>query len=497
MLRNPFFGHPRALATLFFTELWERFSYYGMRAILILFMVAPENIGGLAFSVPKAAVIYAIYTGCVYLACLPGGWLADKFLGLQLATLVGGIVIMFGHICLALLSDYGFYGGLTLVAIGTGFLKPNISALVGTLYGDNENKRDAGYSLYYMGINIGAFSAPLLCGWLAQSESFRLVLGENGIDPNSSWHFAFAAAAIGMGFGLTAYVRGSDVLSNYIKRPSLSDFEKRQALQNIVTYGITAIIVSFFVFYLSHVNVLELSTQMVGNAFGFLLLAITASFFYKIFANPDWEQGERKNLYLITILFIAATIFWSLYEQGGSTLNLFAEKSTDNIFLGYQFPSSWFQSLNPIYIICLAPVFAWLWSSIGNESLSNIGKFAIGLLFMGFGWAIMIFAALEVQNGILVSPLWLATMYFLHAIGEMFVSPVGLSAVSKLAPKTMTGLTMGIWFLASSIGSYVGGRVAGLYDAFSIADIFATLTLVAVVSSIGLALITRRFSNSN
>ena len=213
-----FLGHPKALSTLFFTELWERFSYYGMRAILILFMVSPSELGGLNFPIAKAAIIYAIYTGSVYLACLPGGWLADYFFGLRRTTFFGGIIIMTGHICLALFSGFGFFLGLFLIAIGTGLLKPNISALVGTLYRDNQDKRDSGYSIYYIGINIGAFTAPLLCGWLAQSQGFRSTLSTYHIDPANSWHFAFAAAAVGMGIGLIAYVRGSRLLKIYEKR---------------------------------------------------------------------------------------------------------------------------------------------------------------------------------------------------------------------------------------------------------------------------------------
>ena len=491
-----FLGHPKALSTLFFTELWERFSYYGMRAILILFMVSPSEVGGLNFPIAKAAIIYAIYTGSVYLACLPGGWLADYFFGLRRTTFFGGIIIMAGHICLALFSGFGFFLGLFLIAIGTGLLKPNISALVGTLYRDNQDKRDSGYSIYYMGINIGAFSAPLLCGWLAQSEGFRSALSTYNINPANSWHFAFAAAAVGMGIGLIAYVRGSRLLKTYEEQSVLTETARQMAFQKLISYGFSGLILLSFILFLFQSKVLELSTETIGNGFGLLLLFITATFFFKIFSEKNWTPKERKNLYLITILFLGATVFWSLFEQAGSTLNIFAEKNTNNQVSDFVFPSSWFQSLNPIYIICLAPIFAFFWSRLGEGKISNIGKFAIGLLFMAFGWGIMIFAALEAQKGILVSPAWLAAMYFLHAIGEMFVSPVGLSAISRLAPAKITGLTMGIWFLASSIGSYAGGRVAGFYDTFSIADIFSILTIIAVIASCLLGFTTTKYTRS-
>ena len=247
-----FLGHPKALSTLFFTELWERFSYYGMRAILILFMVSPSELGGLNFPIAKAAIIYAIYTGSVYLACLPGGWLADYFFGLRRTTFFGGIIIMTGHICLALFSGLGFFLGLFLIAIGTGLLKPNISALVGTLYRDNQDKRDSGYSIYYMGINIGAFTAPLLCGWLAQSQGFRSALSTYHIDPANSWHFAFAAAAVGMGIGLIAYVRGSRLLKIYEKREVLTETARQMALQKLISYGFSGLILLAFILFLFH-----------------------------------------------------------------------------------------------------------------------------------------------------------------------------------------------------------------------------------------------------
>jgi proton-dependent oligopeptide transporter, POT family len=485
-----FFGHPRGLSTLFFTEMWERFSYYGMRAILILFMTTPAINGGLGFDVAAAGAVYGLYTALVYLACLPGGWIADRFIGQRRATLIGGIVIMCGHIALAVPTLGTFYVGLALLVIGTGFLKPNISTMVGQLYSSDDHRRDSGYSLYYMGINIGAFLAPLVCGWLGQSAGFRETLHSYGLDPGMAWHFGFGAAAVGMAAGLIHYVRGAHHLGDAGQPPppQSDGVARNQLLKGLASLAALAGLIAGLV----ALGFIELSATGLGDAFGVILLVITVAFFTWLFTMAEWTDDERRRLLLILVLFVGATIFWSLYEQGGSTLNLFAERSTDKHLLGYEFPASWLQSLNPIYIICgLAPGFAWLWIKLGSREPSSPAKFAIGMLFMALGWGVMIGAAARAEQGMLVSPLWLAVMYLLHAIGEMCLSPVGLSAMSKLAPVRIAGLTMGVWFLASSIGSYLGGRVAGLYDTFSLVKIFSTLTLIAIVSTVIMALLVR------
>ena len=487
-----FFGHPRGLATLFFTEMWERFSYYGMRAILILFMTAPVATGGLGFDIPEAAAVYGLYTALVYLACLPGGWIADRFIGQRRATLIGGLVIMCGHIALAVPTLATFYLGLVLLIVGTGFLKPNISTMVGQLYINADSRRDSGYSIYYMGINLGAFMAPLVCGWLGQGAGFRTFLAGIGINPAMGWHFGFAAAAVGMAAGLTHYVLGSRHLGHAGAVPQPQPGAANDARRQLATGVIVMMALAGIIAALAALGWIELSAEGIGNAFGVVLLIITVAFFVWLFTMAEWTEDERRRLILIVVLFLGATVFWSLYEQGGSTLNLFAERSTDTTFLGFDFPASWLQSLNPIYIICgLGPGFAWLWIKLGSREPSSPAKFAIGMLFMALGWAVMIGAAGQAQQGVLVSPLWLAAMYLIHAIGEMCLSPVGLSAMSRLAPARIAGLTMGVWFLASSIGSYVGGRVAGLYDTLSLVKIFATLTLIAVVATIIMALLVR------
>jgi POT family proton-dependent oligopeptide transporter len=488
-----FFGHPRGLATLFFTELWERFSYYGMRALLILFMTAPLASGGLALPVADAGAVYGLYTGMVYLACLPGGWLADRLLGQRRAVLAGGVIIMGGHLCLAMPSVPGFYAGLALLVAGTGLLKPSVSTLVGQLYAPDDTRRDAGYSIYYMGINTGALLAPLVCGWLGQSTQFRALLEEAGIDPALAWHFGFAAAAVGMALGLVHYVGGQRHLGDAGRRPAprvapVAEATPRRPLLRAVLVlaglGVLALAV--------RATGLRFDAAALGDAFGILLCGITFGFFAWMFTFAGWTPDERRRLILIVVLFLGATAFWSLYEQGGSTLNLFAERNTDTRLFGYDFPASWLQSLNPIFIVCgLAPAFAWLWLRLGPREPSSPAKFALGLLLMAAGWAVMVAAAARAEQGILVSPLWLAVMYLLHTMGEMCLSPVGLSAMSRLAPARIAGLTMGVWFLASAIGSYLGGRVAGLYDTLPLTHIFGALTAFGLAATLVMALLVR------
>jgi POT family proton-dependent oligopeptide transporter len=488
-----FFGHPRGLATLFFTEFWERFSYYGMRAILILFMTAPFAMGGLGFDTAKAGVVYGTYTSLVYLTALPGGWLADRFLGQRRATLYGGVVIMLGHICLAIPTLPSFYLGLGLVVIGTGLLKPNVSTMVGELYGAEDARRDAGFSIFYMGINLGAFLSPLICGWLAQSEQFRGFLGSVGIRPGSSWHWGFAAAAVGMFFGIIQYLAGWKHLGQAGMNPVVPDDPAEQArsrrrLRNGV---VVVMLLVAGIAILGRMGVLHVTPEGLGNAFGLVLLAVTVVFFAGLLSSKSWTSAERKRLITIGVLFVGAAIFWSVFEQAGSTLNLFADRSTDNRLFGMTFPASWFQSLNAIFIVLLAPVFAWLWVRLGKRNPSSPAKFTVGLLFVAAGFGILIVAAKLAAAGIKVSPLWLTATYLLHTIGELCLSPVGLSAMTKLAPARVAALMMGVWFLATSVGNYLGGRVAALYESFSLPSLFTAVTLFALAAAVVLALLVR------
>ena len=486
-----FFGHPRGLSTLFFTEMWERFSYYGMRAILILFMTAPIAVGGLQFDVAKAGVIYGTYTALVYMLSLPGGWIADRFLGQRRATLYGGLVIMLGHISLAIPSMSSFYLGLGLVTIGTGLLKPNVSTMVGQLYGHDDVRRDAGFSLFYMGINTGAFLAPLVCGWLAQSQEFKDILSSMGFAPESSWHWGFAMAAVGMFFGLVQYRAGWKHLGTAGLEPVRPESpearirQKRLLQSGLATLAGLAVLLGFLV----ATDMVRISAEGVGAAFGVILLLITVGFFLWMFAVAKWTSQERKRLYVVLVLFLAATVFWSVFEQQGSTLNLFAQRNTDTMIFGYQFPASWFQSLNSLFIIIFASVFAWLWLRLGRRNPPELVKFTIGLVLVGLGFAVLIKAARLAEDGVMVSPWWLVCTYLLHTAGELCLSPVGMSAVSKLAPARIAGLTMGVWFLALSVGNYLGGRVAALYEGFSLPQLFGAVAVYALVAALLLALL--------
>ena len=480
------FGHPAGLRPLFLTEFWERFSYYGMRALLILFMTAPAASGGLGWDTARAGMIYGTYTALVYLAALPGGLLADRVLGARRATLYGGIAIMVGHICLALTGIATFYVGLALIIGGTGLLKPNISTMVGMLYPPGDRRRDAGFSIYYLGINLGAFVAPLVTGWLAQGSTFKGLLTWWGISPERSWHFGFAAAAVGMGLGLVQYLAGGRDLGDVGRRPSHGGTVPRGFLYGAAGAA-TAIVVG--VTLLAYVGLL--SPALVTEGVGYLLLIVTAGFFVWLFGAKQWTTGERRRLIAILVLFAAAALFWSLFEQAGSTLNLFAQRSTRNEILGISFPASWWQSLNSLYIIVLVPVFAAFWVRLGPRDPSSPVKFTLGLLFAALGFAVLAIAAQRAAGGVRVSPAWLAAVYLLHTIGELCLSPVGLSAMTKLAPARIAGLVMGAWFLAASVGNYLGGAIASLYETFSRPALFGTVTLMALVATLVMALASR------
>jgi len=488
-----FFGHPRGLRTLFFTELWERFSYYGMRAILILFMTAPAAAGGLGMGTADAGVIYGTYTALVYTLALPGGWLADRFLGQRRATLWGGVLILCGHVSLAVPSLPSFYLGLAFVVLGTGLLKPNISAMVGQLYAPEDARRDAGFSIYYMGINLGAFLAPLACGWLAQSPRFQEILRASGIAPESSWHFGFAMAAVGMALGLLQYLAGGRHLGDagLAPVPPAGPEEaarwRRQLRVGLLAAGSACAGVAI----LALTGVLPVTAAGVSQAFSWLLLATVVGLFGWLLLSGGWTPAERRQLLVILVLFVGAAVFWSVFEQAGSTLNLFAERSTGRTLLGQEFPASWFQSLNPLFIILLAPLFAWLWVRLGSREPGSPAKFALGLLFAGLGFAVLVGAARLAKDGVQVSPLWLVATYLLHTIGELCLSPVGLSAMTRLAPARVAGLMMGVWFLAASVGNLLGGQVASLYESLSLPALFGAVAAFALAAAALLALLTR------
>ena len=486
-----FFGHPRGLSTLFFTEMWERFSYYGMRALLILFMTAPVAAGGLGFDTATAGPIYALYVSSVYLLSVPGGWVADRVLGLRRAVFVGGVIIMLGHICLAVPSITTFYLGLALIAIGTGLLKSNVSVLVGKLYRVDDVRRDAGYSIYYMGINTGAFIAPLITGWLAQGETFKRILGSVGIRPESSWHWGFAAAAVGMFLGLVQYTLGGKHLSPDGLRPvrpsdpaAAAKVDRQVRLVGMVTLGI---VLAGVVLVLS--GLVGFDPEAISRTFKWVLIGVTVAFFSWLFLSGQWTREERKSLVVIAVLFAAAVVFWMAYEQAGSTLNLFADRSTNNSIFGYRFPASWYQSLPPLFIILFAPVFATVWVRLGRRNPSSPAKFAFALFLLGLGFAVMIGAASAAAAGVKVSPLWLFVSYLLQTLGELCLSPVGLSAMSVLAPVRIAGLVMGVWFLALSVGNYLAGMASSFYETMPLPKLFTIVTVIALATALVLTLL--------
>jgi POT family proton-dependent oligopeptide transporter len=486
-----FFGHPRGLSTLFFTEMWERFSYYGMRALLILFMTAPVAAGGLGFDTAKAGPIYALYVSSVYLLSLPGGWIADRVLGLRRAVFLGGVIIMAGHICLAVPSMTTFYLGLVLIATGTGLLKPNVSVLVGKLYGTEDVRRDAGFSIFYMGINTGAFIAPLVTGWLAQSDGFKRILSSAGFAPETSWHWGFGAAAVGMFLGLVQYTLGGKHLSPeglHPVRPA-DPIAAAKADRQVRRVGIALGAILIVGAALVALGAVTLDPEAISRNFKWVLISITVAFFAWLFLRGEWTREERKQLVVIAVLFAAATVFWMAYEQAGSTLNLFAERNTDNVVLGRAFPASWYQSLPPLFVILFAPVFAALWVRLGNRNPSSPAKFTIALLLLTIAFAIMIGAASVAATGVRVSPMWLVVSYLLQTLGELCLSPVGLSAMTRLAPARIAGLVMGVWFLALSVGSYLAGMASSVYETMPLPTLFTVVTVTALGAAVVMGLL--------
>jgi POT family proton-dependent oligopeptide transporter len=480
--------HPRGLGTLFFTEMWERFSYYGMRAFLLLYMTASAETGGLGWAAAKAGPVYGLYTSMVYLASLPGGWIADRFIGLRRAVFVGGIIIMCGHICLAMHGMTFFYLGLFLVVIGTGLLKPNMSGLVGALYSENDARRDAGFSIYYMGINVGAFLAPLITGYLAGDARFRATLQGWGLNPNDCWHWGFGAAAVGMACGLVQYLLTGHYLGTVGAKPNLSADPKARARQKRDMGIGVAVAICLATFVL----VSRATVESIVTGVKYVLIILPFVYFAILFLQRGWTPVERKRLYAIPAFFVFASLFWSVFEQAGSTLNLFAQRNTDNHIFSFAFPASWFQSLNSLFIIVLGPVFAvlWVWLSKRKREPSSPNKFAVGLLFAGLGFLVMVPASKLAAGaagsapgtpGPLVSPWWLFSVYFLHTIGELCLSPVGLSTFTKLAPSRITGQMLGVWFLASSVGNFVGGQIAGMFETLPLPQLFGSVVAVTGV----------------
>jgi proton-dependent oligopeptide transporter, POT family len=479
-----FFGHPRGLSTLFFTEMWERFAYYGMRAILVLFMTASVAAGGLGLEVGRAGAIYGTYVALVYMLSLPGGWIADRILGLRRSVFYGGILIMLGQLCLAVPGAKLFYLGLAFIIFGTGLLKPNVSAIVGELYGKEDLRRDAGFSIFYMGINLGAFIAPLIVGFLAQSPWFKGVLEGMGLDPTTSWNWGFGVGALGMFFGVIQYRLGWKHFGTAGIHPSIppESAEGRSARRQLGG-GVVALLALIAILVVL-VRQGVVGVEAVTSAFSWVYLVLVLAFFAWLFLGNTWTTVERKRLIVIVVLFAGAAIFWSAFEQAATSLNLFAANNTRNSVFGLTFPSSWFQSVNALMIIIFAPVFAWIWMSLGKHDPSSPAKFAFGLVSVGLGFVVMVAAAKASANGVLVSPWWLVATYLLHTIGELSLSPVGLSSMTKLAPDRVKGMMMGVWFLAASVGNLIAGGVLGFYATFTLPQVFGAVAAFAIISGL-------------
>jgi proton-dependent oligopeptide transporter, POT family len=471
-----FFGHPRGLATLFFTEMWERFSYYGMRAILIFYLTASVAKGGLGFADSKAGAVYGLYTAMVYLMCLSGGWIADRLIGARRAVLIGGILIACGEFCLVAPTLTAFYVGLVLLVCGTGLLKGNVSIIVGQLYAQGDQRRDSGFSIFYMGINIGALISPLFCGWVGE---------------RISWRLGFGVAGLGMLAGLVQYLLTSRHLGSaglYPASTGNAGEDRRERQKAIRALGIGVAVVAFLA-ALGMSGVVELTATMISDGVGWCLLGISVLVFSWLIFFGNWSPVERKRSAAILVLFVSSALFWAAFEQAGSSLSLFAERGTDCRIFGFSFPASWFQSVQPIFVIALAPVFAWLWLAMGPREPSSPAKFALGLLSGGLAFAILVPAAYMVVGGAKVGPYWLIATYLLQTLGELCLSPVGLSAMTKLAPVRAAGFMMGIWFLSTSIGNWLAGKAASMYSSMPLPTLFGSVAAFSIAAAIVLAIL--------
>ena len=474
-----FFGHPKGLRTLFFTEMWERMSYYGMRGLLVLFMTEAMQSGGLELTVATATSIYALYTAFIYFMGLPGGWIADRLIGGQRAVWYGGIIIMCGHIVLAIPSTNTFFIGLVLVVLGTGLLKPNIGALVGQLYGATDARRDSGYALYYMGINIGSLIGYFVCGTLAEKVG---------------WHWAFGAAAVGMALGLIQFRLTSDSLKGEGIAPTvkMSDSAETKSWGAIGVFMIALVIlIGLMISGTVAIDPVETAEDV---AWAFVICFVL--YFGGLYFFGKLSNVEKKGMWALLLVCIASACFWSGFEQAGSSLNLFARDYTNRMIGSFEIPTTWFQSANSFFIIVLSPFFAAFWIWLGKRMISPAYgiKCAIGLIIMASGFIIMFFAAQIAASGLKAAPYWLIMTYFVHTVGELVLSPIALSAVSKLSPKRYLGQMMGVFVLTYSIGNIIAGIFAGNFDPGNVAEmpnlylqiVKFSVAIGAVILAIGL-----------
>jgi POT family proton-dependent oligopeptide transporter len=483
-----FFGHPKGLATLFFTEMWERLSYYGMRGLLLLFMVSTVQEGGMGLDEKTGGAIYGLYTMFVYLLALPGGWLADRFFGLRKSVFYGGCIITFGHLCLALPFTETFFLGLLFIVIGTGMLKPNVSSLVGELYpADEQARRDAGFYIFFMGINLGAVFGPLIISFLGE---------------NINWHYGFAAAGIGMFFGVLQYKLTEKNLGEAGLEPTKlanpeAQKKRERSIRNslwIIGLLLTTLVV------LMMTKVVTINPVAIAQISSIVLLVCVVLYFGYVFLFENLASDEKKKVAVIAVFFLATCMFYGGYEQQGSSFTLFGERYTDRMVFGKEFPTGWFISVPSIWVLVFVPVFAWFWLWLAKRNLnpSTPVKLAFGLLFIAFGFAVMMAASTIVVGGSKASPWWLVTTYLLHTFGEICLYPVGLSAVTKLSPKRIVGQMMGVFFMALAFGNLMAGIFGGNFDDAAIAanpplliDLFWQVTRVMLVAGVVVLVISR------
>ena len=478
-----FLGHPRGLSTLFFTEIWERFSFYGMKAMLFLFIIQKVSDGpqsGLGIDEQTGGAIAGLYNSGVYLLALPGGWLADRLIGQRRAVLWGGMIIAAGHFSMVGTTAHlaFFYAGLALIVVGTGLLKPNISTMVGELYpGDAGARRDAGFSVFYMAINIGAFTAPLVCGAVRQAMG---------------WHYAFGLAGIGMTIGVIWYLLDQRSLGSVGLEPKSSIVEQQEAKRVAGLSLVGAVVLAVGLSILHYAGWFVLSWVGVAQFMGYFILAVVGIFlgYVAFFTGLKWE--ETKKVIVIGILFLAIAIFWSAFEQSSTSINVFVRDFTNRNFLGYVLPTEFLQAINPMFIIILSPVFGAIWIRLAANNLNpNIPlKFALGLLQLGLGFFVLMVAAGMAGGGAVdnsfegaqgqVWPSWLCLTYLLFTTGELCMSPVGLSTITKLSPEKYASQMMGIWFIGAALGNLIAGRVGGMIENFPHRSIFQTVGLIVV-----------------
>jgi POT family proton-dependent oligopeptide transporter len=478
------FGHPRGLMTLFFTEMWERFTYYGMRALLVLFL-ADATRGGFGLDDVTATAIYGLYISASYILSLPGGWIGDRLVGARRAVWYGGVLIAAGNLLLAFGSvPATFYLGLIVIVCGVGLLKPNVSAMVADLYPEGGGRRDAGFTIFYMGINIGGFLGPIVTGLLAV---------------HFGWGPAFAAGGVLMILGLIQY----RAFQHHLGNAGLQVFghdggaTAESTRRNwLIVAGLAALIA--VVYLLSLTGVITINPLAVARSTGGVLVGIAAAYFAYLFSFAGLTPIERNRVVVILFLFVGCALFWAGFEQTGASLNLFAERYVDRYIdtLNFEIPTTWFQSLNSIYILIFATPFSMLWVALAKRNLdpSAPAKFGFALILLGLGFVFMVIAANIVSQGGQAMPSLLAMTYLLHTYGELCLSPVGLSYVTKLAPARFVSQMMGVWFLATSVGNLFAGLLSGMFDAENVAAMpgqFMQFVYCAVGAGIVLLLLSK------